>query len=67
MFAVIELQKAKTLNAITTVHETREEADNKFYTILASASISKTPVHAAVILSEDGLVLANGSYAHEEK
>ena len=66
MFAVIELQKSETLSALTSTYETRAEADNKFHTILAAAAISEIPIHSAVILSEDGCILANGSYTHGE-
>lgn len=65
MFAVIELQKSDTLAVLADTYATRAEADNKFHLILAAAAISSVPIHSAVILSEDGLILANGTYTHE--
>lgn len=65
MYLVVELQTTGNQTAnIATAYESREQADSKFHTILASAAISQVPVHAAVILDEHGDILANGSYEH---
>ena len=66
MYLVLEIQK--TGNQIATniwAFETRNEADAKFYTVLAAAAISSVPLHAAALLTEDGGCIKNESYNHE--
>lgn len=66
MFIVIELQKNAdgTFGNVTTAHETENEAASKYHSILASAAVSKVPVHSAVLISEEGFVLMNQCYKH---
>lgn len=65
MYITIELQtnNGQTANIVTS-HQTLEEAESKFHLILSSAAVSEIPVHAAAILDDHGLILANGSYEH---
>ena len=67
MFVVIELQKTDKLSAITTTHDTREQAEQKYHTALSFASVSKVPVHSAVMLTEDGYYIKSETYKHESE
>lgn len=66
MYIVMEIQKnvGDTLSTIVTTHETKNEAENKYYTILAYAAISKMPIHSAVMLHEDGYFIKNEVFTH---
>ena len=64
MFVVLELQKGDTLVALTTTHESREEAEQKYHTVLSFASVSNVPIHSAVMLTEEGFYIKSESYKH---
>ena len=66
MYIVIELQKdAKgVVSNIVTSYENLAEAESKYYSILASAAVSKVPVHSAIIVSEEGFPVRNQCYKH---
>ncbi len=66
MFIVIELQKNAEgiVSNIVTSFDTLAEAESKYYSILASAAISKVPVHSAIIVSEEGFPVRNQCYKH---
>ena len=66
MYIVIELQSnidGQVAN-IVTAYDTLAQAQNKYYTILASAAISTVPIHSAVILDHCGNLIANQSFSH---
>ena len=65
MFLVIEIQKTgNQLSHIVTTHETQNEAESKFYTVLSYAAVSELDLHAATILREDGRCIRTGCYEH---
>ena len=66
MYIVIELQKdAKgVVSNIVTSYENLAEAESKYYSILASAAVSKVPVHSAIIVSEEGFPVKHQCYKH---
>lgn len=66
MYIVIELQKdAKgVVSNIVTSYENLAEAESKYFSILASAAVSKVPVHSAIIVSEEGFPVRNQCYKH---
>lgn len=68
-YIVIELQKAASggVANIVTAHDTRNDAESKFYSIMAAAAVSTVPKHSAAIIDEDGCVVMNGCYEHEEE
>ncbi len=66
MYIVIELQaniEGQVAN-IVTAYETLAQAQNKYYTILAAATISSIPIHSAAILDHCGNLIANQSFSH---
>lgn len=52
-------------SATTQSFGTREEADKRYYTVLAAATTSAKPFHTAVLLTAVGDVLATRCYYHE--
>ena len=66
MYIVIELQKNEqgVVSNIVTSFENLAEAESKYYTVLASAAISKVPVHSAIIVSEEGFPVKHQCYKH---
>ena len=66
MYIVVELQKNAegVVSNIVTAFDTLAEAESKYYSILASAAISKVPVHSAIIVSEEGFPVRNQCYKH---
>ena len=66
MYIVIELQKNNegVVSNLVTSHITLAEAESKFYSILASATINSVPVHSAIIVSEEGFPVRHQCYKH---
>lgn len=66
MFIVMEIQTGDSVATIVTQHETKEDAESKFHTILASASVSSVPKHSALILNDMGGLLRSECYVHAQ-
>ena len=64
MYIVMEIQKSNTVSTIVNTYETRNEAENKYHTILASAAISNIPQHAAVLLDDNGEYIKSECFMH---
>ena len=68
MFVVIELQKnGDQLGSIVTKHNTRNEADSKFFSVMAAAAVSNVEKHACTMLTEEGTELRSAYYEHEQE
>ena len=70
-YLVIEIQTAKKDGAVAklvTVHDTIEEAYQKFYTVLAAAAVSGETLscHSAVLLDSKGWLVDNRVFDREE-
>ena len=65
MFIVMEIQKSGSVATIVTPYETRNEAENKYHSILAYAAISDIPKHSAVLLNEEGEYIKHECFEHE--
>ena len=66
-YLIIEIQKSNEGPvAITPVEilETRDAAEHRFHTILASAAISQVNVHSVVMLDDNGDTVRKESYYH---
>lgn len=66
MYLVIELQTNADGTVANLVYQfsSRDEAENKFHSILAAAAISALPVHAAVMLTNAGTMVRSEYYRH---
>lgn len=67
MYIVIELQTNVdgTVGNLVYAYDNINEAENKFYMVLASAAISLIPIHSVVLLDNTGICLRTGCYRHE--
>lgn len=66
MYIVIELQTNADGTVANLVYQfsSRDEAESKFHSILAAAAISALPVHAAVMLTNAGVMIKSEYYRH---
>lgn len=66
MFIVIELQVSEdgSIGNLVFNYNTFPEAQNKFYTICAFASISQIPIHSVIILDRTGVLIDRQSFIH---
>lgn len=64
MYLVLELQTNTNgqVASLINQYDTQAAADNKYHTVLAAAAISQLPVHAAVMLTNEGYVIKNEVY-----
>ena len=65
MFIVMEIQKGNTTSTLVNTYETRNEAENKYHTVLAYAAVSALPKHSAVMLTEEGDYIKHECFEHE--
>ena len=65
-YIVVELQKnvEGVVSNLVYSFDTLAEAESKYYSILASAAVSKIPVHSAIIVSEEGFPVKYQCYKH---
>ena len=63
-YFVIELQAGETTAYLVDSYSNKDEAEQKYHSILAAAAISTVPYHAAVILRSDGAFIKSESYTH---
>ena len=64
MFLVMEIQKGSTVSNLVYSYETRNEAENKYHTILASAALSAVSRHSAVLLTDEGEHIKSECFVH---
>lgn len=66
MFAVIEIQKnGATATPITTLFDNKDEAYNRYHSILAAAAVSTVQEHSAILVSEEGNYMFHEKFVHE--
>lgn len=66
-YLILELQTNTdgTIGTLITQKDTLNEAQSTYYMILASAAISELPVHAAVLMTNEGITLEFKSFTKE--
>lgn len=64
-YIVIEIQTSDRVATLVNAYDTENEALAKFHNILAAAAVGSLPCHAAVILTEDGMIVRNEYIRHE--
>lgn len=67
MYIVMEIQKTGTVATLVTAYEDRNQAEQKYHTVLAAAAVSAVPKHGAVMLTDEGVRLKGECYIHEEE
>ena len=67
-YLVLEIQTAADgkVATIITAKDELNEAMSAFYMILAAAAVSTVPVHAAVLLMNNGAVIKSDVFDHRE-
>lgn len=62
----MEIQKSNKgqVSQLVTTHAERAEAENKYHTVLAYASVSTCDVHSAVMLTDEGDMVKKETYYH---
>ena len=67
MFIVLEIQTAAD-GSVTVleplVRAARAEAESGYHSILSYAALSAVPMHAAVLMTNEGAVLERKAYVH---
>lgn len=68
MYIVMEIQTNANgeVGTLINQYESRNQAESKFHTILASASVGNLPVHTAVIMTNEGVTLRAECYKNGE-
>lgn len=66
MYLVMEIQKTNkgAVSNLVTSHAERADAENKYHTVLAYASVSTCDVHSAVMLTDEGDLIKKETYYH---
>lgn len=67
MYIVLEIQTmvGGTVAVLTPIIKaSREEAESVYHSILSYAAVSSIPMHAAVIMTNEGIEIARQSYTH---
>ena len=69
MFWVVEFMKMTDGNWSQTItsHETREQAESKYYLVLSYAAVSTNKVHGAVMFDDTGVYSMRQSYNRESQ
>lgn len=68
VYVVSEIQSdGETASVITNTYADRNDAENKFHTVLAYAAKSDIKLHSAVMLTDDGFVVKSEHYKHESE
>ena len=66
-YLVIELQTNtdETMGSQVTSFTERDKAESKYHTVLAAAALSAKPVHAAMLITNDGFTIESKCYKHD--
>lgn len=64
MVIVMEIQKGAEVSTIVNTYESRDDAENKYHTVLAYAAVSDVPYHSAVMLTDKGERIKNETFEH---
>ena len=67
MYLVIEIQTSDNVGNFVWAFPTLEQAEAKYHAVLSVAATSSIPVHACVILRNDGQQMAAQAYRHGEE
>ena len=67
-YVVIELQKnGDVMGNIVTSHDTLQDAQYKFHTVAAAASISNVEKHSVALLNDDGFPIERTTFEHRQE
>lgn len=68
-YLILEIQTAAdgTVATLITQKDDLNQAQSTYYSILAAAAISQIPLHAAVLMTNEGIVLMFQSFDRREE
>ena len=68
-FLVTEIQTFDTgaVSNPTYAYDTENAALSKYYSILSAAAVSKLPVHACMLFTNNGVALRSECFTHQEE
>lgn len=69
MYIVLEIQTFADGSVATlppTIKATREEAESVYHSILSFAALSDLPMHAAILMTNEGKEIMHQAYTHAE-
>lgn len=67
MYIVIEIQtNGENTATIVNVYASRAQAESQYHTILAAAALSNVQIHAATMLTAEGMELMHQAYIHQQ-
>ena len=68
MYFVLEIQiNNETGSILPFAYANRDDAEEKYHTILSVAAKSSVPKHSAILMAENGVVIKHESYFHIEE
>lgn len=65
MFIVLEVQKSDVVTTLVSTFDDRDQAEQKYHTILSYAAVSDLAIHSAVMLTEEGYFIKSEHYEHQ--
>lgn len=65
-YIVIELQNNAdgTVSNLVYTYDSKNEAESKYHLVLSSAAVSQVRIHAAMLATTDGKLIASQHYIH---
>lgn len=69
MYIVLEIQTFADGSVTTlppTIKATRDEAESVYHSILSFAALSDLPMHAAILMTNEGKEIMHQAYTHAE-
>lgn len=65
-YIVIELQNNAdgTVSNLVYTYDNKNEAESKYHLVLSSAAVSQVRIHAAMLATTDGKLIASQHYIH---
>lgn len=68
-YIVVEIQTNSdgTIGTLITQNDNLNEAQSTYYSILAAAALSALPVHAAVLMTNEGITLEFKAFVRNEE
>lgn len=66
-YIVFEIQEKAggSVGTLTSAHDSFNEAEQKYHTVLAAAAVSTVECHSCVMLTSDGRFLKSEKYEHK--
>ena len=65
-YIVVEIQTNQdgAVGTLVNAYDDRNSAESQYHTVLAAAAISQLPCHSAILVTQEGFLLADGCYKH---